>query len=143
MQGIKPTASCKRLDINDGQPLQRGGTRCFNSSTVDWLSYRRAIQPYWSNTKISRSVCANLAEAYGKRRYLKHFRAKLTDSAAENFETQTWLDFALRPGYISHENHTICPSLAIEVGKLITYMEHNPRRFLARPFPDTNKAYPP
>ena len=37
----------------------------------------------------SRSVCANLAEATAKRRYPKHFIAKLTDSAGENFETQT------------------------------------------------------
>jgi len=86
----------------------------------------------------SRSVCANLAESYGKRRYKKHFRSKLTDSAAENFATQTWLDFALRFGYISKEKHAICLSLAIEVGKLITYMEHNSEKFLARPFPETN-----
>lgn len=83
----------------------------------------------------SRSVCANLAEAYGKRRYLKHFRSKLTDSISENFETQTWLDFALKFGYISGEEHHICMSLSVEAGKLLTYMEFNPERFLAKPFP--------
>ncbi|HET8803106.1 MAG TPA: four helix bundle protein, partial [Aequorivita sp.] len=38
----------------------------------------------------SRSVCANIAEAYRKRRYEKHFISKLTDSDAENSETQVW-----------------------------------------------------
>tara|TARA_R110002020_G_scaffold471591_1_gene698817 strand:+ start:485 stop:688 length:204 start_codon:yes stop_codon:yes gene_type:complete len=42
----------------------------------------------------SRSVCANISEAYRKRKYEKHFISKLTDSDAENAETQTWLEFA-------------------------------------------------
>ena len=52
----------------------------------------------------SRSVCANIAEAYRKRRYEKHFISKLTDSDAENSETQTWIDFALSCNYISSED---------------------------------------
>lgn len=36
----------------------------------------------------SRSVCANIAEAYRKRRYERHFVSKLTDSDAKNSETQ-------------------------------------------------------
>lgn len=42
----------------------------------------------------SRSVCANLAEAYRKRRYVNHFISKLTDCDAENSETNVWLEFA-------------------------------------------------
>jgi four helix bundle protein len=42
----------------------------------------------------SRSVCANIAESYRKRRYQLHF-SKLTDADAENSET-VWLDFARR-----------------------------------------------
>ena len=49
----------------------------------------------------SRSVTANLAEAYRKRRYPKHFVNKLTDCDAENGETQTWLEFALACRYIN------------------------------------------
>jgi four helix bundle protein len=37
----------------------------------------------------SRSVSANIAESYRKREYPKHFKSKLTDSDAENSETQT------------------------------------------------------
>jgi four helix bundle protein len=42
-----------------------------------------------------RSVSANIAEAYRKRIYPKHFTSKLTDADGENSETSTWLDFAL------------------------------------------------
>lgn len=51
----------------------------------------------------SRSVCANLAEAWRKRRYEGSFLAKLNDSEAEVAETQTWLDFAVRCGYLTPE----------------------------------------
>ena len=51
----------------------------------------------------SRSVCANLAEAYRKRRYPKAFMAKLSDAEAEASETQTWLEFCLTCGYISEQ----------------------------------------
>jgi four helix bundle protein len=49
----------------------------------------------------SRSVCANLREAWAKRRYETHFISKLTDSDVENSETDTWLDFARDCGYLS------------------------------------------
>ena len=49
----------------------------------------------------SRSVCANLAEAFRKRKYPKHFVSKLSDSEAEAAETQVWLDFALEFQYIN------------------------------------------
>ena len=51
----------------------------------------------------SRSVCANIAEAYRKRRYINHFISKLTDSDGENSETSVWLDFALECEYIDNE----------------------------------------
>ncbi len=49
----------------------------------------------------SRSVCANIAEAWRKRRYSVAFFAKLSDSEAEAAETQVWLRFAVKCGYIS------------------------------------------
>ncbi|WP_348647856.1 four helix bundle protein [Arenibacter sp. F20364] len=49
----------------------------------------------------SRSVCANISEAYRKRRYEKHFISKLTDADSENSETQVWLEFAESCQYIS------------------------------------------
>lgn len=48
----------------------------------------------------SRSVAANIAEAWRKRRYDASFRNKLNDSESEACETQTWIEFALRCNYI-------------------------------------------
>ena len=48
----------------------------------------------------SRSVAANLAEAWRKRRYEAAFIAKLSDSEAEAAETQTWIEFAVKCNYI-------------------------------------------
>ncbi|MDJ0704889.1 MAG: four helix bundle protein [Leptolyngbyaceae cyanobacterium MO_188.B28] len=48
----------------------------------------------------SRSVCANLGEAWRKRRYKAAFIAKLTDCQAEATETQIWLEFAVRCDYL-------------------------------------------
>lgn len=51
----------------------------------------------------SRSVCANIAEAWRKRRYQAAFISKLNDCEAEAAETQTWLEFAVRCQYIEPE----------------------------------------
>lgn len=51
----------------------------------------------------SRSVCANLAEAWRKRRYEAAFIAKLSDSEAEAAETQTWIEFAVKCNYLTPE----------------------------------------
>ena len=51
----------------------------------------------------SRSVCANLAEAWRKRKYPAVFRNKLTDSMQEASETQSWLEFSLACKYINDE----------------------------------------
>jgi four helix bundle protein len=59
----------------------------------------------------SRSVAANLAEAFRKRRYEKAFVAKLSDSEGESAETQTWLDFSRDCGYLTTE---LCDRLNAE-----------------------------
>lgn len=50
-----------------------------------------------------RSVCANLAEAWRKRRYPAAFVSKLSDSEGEAIETQVWLHFAVECGYLNKE----------------------------------------
>jgi four helix bundle protein len=52
----------------------------------------------------SRSVCSNLAEAWRKRRYRAAFLAKLNDSEAEAAETQVWIQFAVRCGYMEPDD---------------------------------------
>ncbi|MBX7171454.1 MAG: four helix bundle protein [Pyrinomonadaceae bacterium] len=51
----------------------------------------------------SRSVCANLAEAWRKRRYILAFISKLNDAEGEAAETQTWIEFAVRSNYMKTE----------------------------------------
>jgi len=77
----------------------------------------------------SRSVCANMAEAYRKRIYPKHFLSKLTDSDSENSETQVWLEFARSCNYITDEQKEILNNKGAEIGKLINFMINNPNKF--------------
>ena len=51
----------------------------------------------------SRSVCANIAEGWRKRKYIAMFINKLSDSAQEAAETQVWLEFALACKYIGKD----------------------------------------
>lgn len=51
----------------------------------------------------SRSVCANIGEAWRKRRYKAAFIAKLSDSETETCETQIWLEFSQRCAYITSQ----------------------------------------
>jgi four helix bundle protein len=73
----------------------------------------------------SRSVCANLAEAFRKRRYPKSFVSKLSDSESEAAETQTWLDFSLNCGYITETEHNdLNETYNKTLGKLVNMALH-------------------
>jgi four helix bundle protein len=78
----------------------------------------------------SRSVCLNLREAWARRRYEAHFVSKLTDCDGENSETDSSLDFALKCGYISGEQHRDLTSVCEEVGRMLGSMIRNPGSFL-------------
>jgi four helix bundle protein len=81
------------------------------------LSKKFPVEERYSLTdqirRSSRSVCANFAEAWRKRRYEAAFIAKLSDSEAEAAETQTWIEFAVQ-----------CKYLDVEVGRDI-YRKYN------------------
>ena len=77
----------------------------------------------------SRSVSVNIAEATRKRRYINHFISKLTDSDAENSETQSWLEYAIACEYLNQETFDNLTSKSLEVGKLLNYMMTNPDKF--------------
>ena len=77
----------------------------------------------------SRSVTVNIAEAYRKRNYIKHFFSKLTDADAENSETNVWLDFAHSCGYVSETEVERLKTLSMETGKLLNYMMNHPEKF--------------
>ncbi len=77
----------------------------------------------------SRSVNANLAEAWGKRRYVAHFTSKITDADGENLETQTWLSFARDCGYLDAAEFETLMSASEEVGRLLGGMLAKPDSF--------------
>lgn len=73
----------------------------------------------------SRSVCANLTEAWCKRRYEGAFLIKLNDAEAEAAETQTWLEFAVKCGYLSPENGRELYQIYDQIlGKLVNMINH-------------------
>lgn len=67
----------------------------------------------------SRSVGAQIAEAWSKRRYEKHFVSKLTDSDGEQQETQHWIETALDCGYTSQEEAKALLEKCSEIGRLL------------------------
>jgi four helix bundle protein len=77
----------------------------------------------------SRSVCANLAEAYRKKRYPTNFISKLTDCDAENSETGIWIDFALACEYINEQTRVSLTNKNEEVGKLLNHIITNPEKY--------------
>ncbi len=80
----------------------------------------------------SRSVGANLAEAWKKRRYPAHFVSKLSDADAELAETRHWLHTANSCGYLPAEAHeTLCAS-ADSIGARIGAMIRNPGAWTPR-----------
>ena len=77
----------------------------------------------------SRSVCANLAEAYRKRQYPAHFVSKLSDCDMENSETSVWIDFAFSCNYLKEEIKAALLSKNEEVGRLLHHMINNPQKY--------------
>ena len=77
----------------------------------------------------SRSIGANVAEAWHKRRYQAHFVSKLSDSDAEQAETQHWLDSAMECGYISHEKHNTLLEKCMKIGRMLDSMIIKPESF--------------
>jgi four helix bundle protein len=77
----------------------------------------------------SRSVCANLVEAYRKRQYESHFKSKISDADSENSETQVWLDFALAFNYIDKMKYGELFCLSEEIGRLLNHMMQNPEKY--------------
>jgi four helix bundle protein len=78
----------------------------------------------------SRSVGANIAEAWGKRRYEAHFISKLSDADAELHETEHWLPFALAHGYIAQSDLNEMSGLLDEVGRMLGSMMAKPAPFI-------------
>ncbi len=67
----------------------------------------------------SRSVGAQIAEAWAKRSYEKHFVSKLTDADGEQQETQHWLEIAADCGYLSQSQAKALTEKCCEIGRML------------------------
>ena len=73
----------------------------------------------------SRSVCANIAEAWRKRRYPNAFVSKLSDAEAEAAETQVWIEFSVKCGYFpSDQADELDMQYENIQGKLVNMLSH-------------------
>ncbi len=70
----------------------------------------------------SRSVGAQIAEAWAKRRYEKHFISKLTDADGEQQETQHWIESAYDCQYINNNQKSYFIDKYSQVGKMLQSM---------------------
>jgi four helix bundle protein len=81
----------------------------------------------------SRSVGANIAEAWAKRRYEKHFISKLTDSDGEQMETQHWIETALDCEYIDQRTSVQLLEKCLEIGRMLGGMMEKSAMFCGTP----------
>jgi four helix bundle protein len=77
----------------------------------------------------SRSIGAQIAEAWAKRFYEKHFISKLTDADGEQQETQHWVNTAVECGYLTQEQAEIFNSSLSEIGRMLNSMIHKSASF--------------
>ena len=77
----------------------------------------------------SRSVCANLAEGWRKRKYMAVFKNKVTDSMQEASETQCWLEFSLACKYIDKNTFSKLDNEYEQLISMLNSMEMNAKKF--------------
>ena len=78
----------------------------------------------------SRSVAANITEAWRKRRYEAAFIAKLSDAETEAAETQTWLRFAQRCGYLAQEQAAALEDEYEQIIRMLVSMMANANKWI-------------
>ena len=111
------------------------------------LSYKMALEIFEESKKFpkeekysltdqirrsSRSVVANIGEAWGKRMYRSHFVSKLSDSHTEAYETQVWLDFAKAHEYLANERNDYFTDNYDHICRMLFNMMKNPDKFLIK-----------
>src|SRR5216684_6388719 len=80
----------------------------------------------------SRSVCANLAEAWRKRRYEAAFISKLSDSESEAAESQVWIEFAVKCDYLNREVGLSLYKVYEEILRMLVTMINHPESWVIK-----------
>jgi four helix bundle protein len=81
----------------------------------------------------SRSIGANISEAWAKRRYEKHFISKLTDADGEQMETEHWIETALDCEYIDQKTSVQLVDKCLEIGRMLGRMMDKAEMFCGTP----------
>jgi four helix bundle protein len=79
--------------------------------------------------RASRSIGANLSEAWQKRLYIAHFVSKLTDADGEQAETRHWLDTATACDYISEREQKAMLEKCSRIGQMLGTMMADPDKW--------------
>src|SRR5918996_3278931 len=79
--------------------------------------------------RASRSIGGQIAEAWAKRHYVRHFASKLTNADAEQQETQHWIIISLDCEYITREEARSLGSLCQEIGRMLNEMIEHADKF--------------
>lgn len=79
--------------------------------------------------RASRSVAANLAEGWRKRRYAASFVSKLNDCEGEAAETQCWLQFAVECGYITSDEARSLYRTYDDIIAMLVHMQNQPEKW--------------
>jgi len=90
------------------------------------LSKRFPRDEYYSLSnqfnRASRSIGAQIAEAWARRRYPRHFVAKLSDADAEQLETRHWLHVAVNCGYVDSKEANNLAAQLDKIGRQLNVM---------------------
>ena len=82
--------------------------------------------------RASRAISGQIAEGWKRRKYEAAFVNKMNEAEGEAAETQVWLEYAVKCGYISRDNGTRLHKKYDNIlGKLIN-MGNNPEKWVLR-----------
>jgi four helix bundle protein len=103
------------------------------SAEIFQLSLQFPIEERYSLTdqvrRSSRSVGAQIAEAWGKRKYVNHFISKLSDADSEQLETQHWLEVAAECQYLNDTDKFKVLNYCESIGKMLQSMINKSSQF--------------
>jgi len=127
-EAAKPIRHFRGLDVH--QNALATGLRVYELSKKFPVEERYALTDQIRRS--SRSVCANIAEAWRKRRYEVAFVSKLSDAETEAAETQVHAEFAFHRGYLSREEFLkVDDAYEKIVGQLVKMIDQ-PQKWLIR-----------
>jgi four helix bundle protein len=129
MSGLKHAESFRDLIVyQKSRQLQREVLRLTKSfPREEMFSLTNQIR------RSSRSIGANISEAWAKRRYEKHFISKLTDADGEQMETQHWIETAWDCEYIDQRMSAQLVEKCLEIGRMLGGMMDKAEMFCGTP----------